>query len=385
MSIFRYIETGPIDYWTGHGYAVVIGDQRGTGMSEGEFALFGPAEQRDFYDTIEWIASRPWSTGKVSMIGESAYSVNQWLAAAQRPPHLTCALIYSGFTNLYHDAVYHGGVYSMGFLNFWSTDHLRASATIGGGTPPRPGGAAWVAMAHHPTVTRSGKRTFPQYGDRHEATGPFARRARLWRLLPDLTPEDQERAIEHEQPELTSEQPRKAGPPPHRQEAPPWPTSPLPDRRRCRRYVRGRRMGLAPLQGRGPGGRVPGIPAAPGRAPVGQGPHRTPVHVLAVPADRDAGRPRRAGSGHPGGEAAHPMTPTPHTEEVSTMTTLIAAAVVLTATAAAICAHRARTAQRQLSREQAVAADRRCAPPRRVPLKDRLRTVRQTQDAHAAL
>ncbi|MBT1185379.1 hypothetical protein HET69_15525, partial [Streptomyces sp. CJ_13] len=42
------------------------------------------------------------------------------------------ALIYSGFTDLYHDAVYHGGVYSMGFLNFWSTDHLRASATIGG-------------------------------------------------------------------------------------------------------------------------------------------------------------------------------------------------------------------------------------------------------------
>lgn len=39
------------------------------------------------------------------------------------------------------------------------------------------------------------------------------------------------------------------------------------------------------------------------------------------------------------------MTPTPHKEEVSTMTSLIAAAVVLAATAAAaVCAHRARTA-----------------------------------------
>ncbi|WP_329312253.1 CocE/NonD family hydrolase [Streptomyces sp. NBC_01278] len=140
VPMFRFIETGPLDYWTGHGYAVVVGDQRGTGRSEGQFELFGPAEQRDFYDTIEWIASRFWSTGKVSMIGESAYSVNQWLAAAQRPPHLTCTLIYSGFTDAYHDAVYHGGVYSMGFLNFWSTDNLRAGATIGGGTPPRPGG-----------------------------------------------------------------------------------------------------------------------------------------------------------------------------------------------------------------------------------------------------
>ncbi|WP_042370983.1 CocE/NonD family hydrolase [Streptacidiphilus neutrinimicus] len=140
LPAFRFIETGPLDYWTGHGYAVVVGDQRGTGRSAGRFELFGPAEQRDLYDTIEWIAARPWSTGKVSMIGESAYSVNQWLAAAQRPPHLTCALVYNGFTNLYHDAVYHGGVYSMGFLNFWSTDHIRASATIGGGIPPRPGG-----------------------------------------------------------------------------------------------------------------------------------------------------------------------------------------------------------------------------------------------------
>lgn len=74
------------------------------------------------------------------MIGESAYSLNQWLAAARRPPHLTCALIYNGFTNLYQDAVYHGGIYSMGFLNSWSTDLVRAGAAIGGGVPPRPGG-----------------------------------------------------------------------------------------------------------------------------------------------------------------------------------------------------------------------------------------------------
>ncbi|MFE6847292.1 CocE/NonD family hydrolase [Streptomyces sp. NPDC057686] len=61
----------PLAYWTGHGYAVVVGDQRGTGRSEGPFELFGLAEQRDFYDTIEWIASRPWPTGKVSMIGRA--------------------------------------------------------------------------------------------------------------------------------------------------------------------------------------------------------------------------------------------------------------------------------------------------------------------------
>ena len=36
-------------------------------------------------------------------------------------------------TDLYRDAVYHGGVFSMGFWNFWTTDNLRASTTIGAG------------------------------------------------------------------------------------------------------------------------------------------------------------------------------------------------------------------------------------------------------------
>ncbi|MFF0061015.1 CocE/NonD family hydrolase [Streptomyces sp. NPDC005279] len=89
VSIFRYIEPGPIDHWTGHGYAVVIGDQRGTGRSEGEFELFGPAEQRDFHDTIEWIASRPWSTGKVSMTGKSARPEIRLLGPGRSPPHPT--------------------------------------------------------------------------------------------------------------------------------------------------------------------------------------------------------------------------------------------------------------------------------------------------------
>jgi hypothetical protein len=57
-------------------------------------------------------------------------------------PCLACVLIYNAFTNLYRDAMYHGGIFSMGFFNFWTVDNVRASAAIGGGTPPRPGGVA---------------------------------------------------------------------------------------------------------------------------------------------------------------------------------------------------------------------------------------------------
>ena len=140
-AVFRFRETGPIEWWVDEcGYAYVLADQRGTGKSEGHFELFSRREARDSYDTIEWIAAQDWCTGKVSMIGESGYSVNQWNAIATRPPHLACSVIYNGFTDLYRDAIYHGGIFSMGFYNFWTVDNVRASATIGTGVTPRPGG-----------------------------------------------------------------------------------------------------------------------------------------------------------------------------------------------------------------------------------------------------
>ncbi|MEU9178374.1 CocE/NonD family hydrolase [Streptomyces sp. NPDC048550] len=83
VPMFRFIETGPMDYWTGHGYAVVIGDQRGTGRSEGEFELVGPAEQRDFHDTIEWIATRSTTAGSTPW-GSSTPGRPTWSAPAPR-------------------------------------------------------------------------------------------------------------------------------------------------------------------------------------------------------------------------------------------------------------------------------------------------------------
>lgn len=72
------------------GYAVVIQDVRGRFASEGEwrresmFTLEGP----DGYDSIEWIASQPWSDGNVGMAGASYLAGLQWAAAMETPPHL---------------------------------------------------------------------------------------------------------------------------------------------------------------------------------------------------------------------------------------------------------------------------------------------------------
>jgi len=69
------------------GYAVVVQDVRGRYASDGEFTPYRN-EGRDGYDTIEWAAAQPWSTGEVGTFGLSYPGAVQWLAAVESPPHL---------------------------------------------------------------------------------------------------------------------------------------------------------------------------------------------------------------------------------------------------------------------------------------------------------
>ena len=85
------------------GYALVIQNTRGRYNSEGSFYTFRH-EADDGYDTVEWAAAQPWSSGKVGMHGGSYVGATQWLAAASRPPHLT-AIFPSITSNDYYDCL----------------------------------------------------------------------------------------------------------------------------------------------------------------------------------------------------------------------------------------------------------------------------------------
>ena len=106
-----------------HGYAVVIQDTRGRFASEGQFYPF-LNEMDDGYDTVEWCASQPWSTGKVGMFGRSYVGATQWLAALARPPSL--AAIVPGITaSDYHEGwTYQGGALQWGFAVSWTLSQL---------------------------------------------------------------------------------------------------------------------------------------------------------------------------------------------------------------------------------------------------------------------
>src|SRR3954464_14860666 len=54
---------GIAQYFAGHGYAFITQDVRGRNDSDGTFVPFAN-EGPDGYDTIEWLATQPWCSGK---------------------------------------------------------------------------------------------------------------------------------------------------------------------------------------------------------------------------------------------------------------------------------------------------------------------------------
>ena len=71
-------------YFAAEGYAVVVQDVRGKGLSDGDYRD-GHQEPNDGYDSIEWIATQDWSNGRVCMMGLSYLGWVQWLAVKAQP------------------------------------------------------------------------------------------------------------------------------------------------------------------------------------------------------------------------------------------------------------------------------------------------------------
>ncbi|GAA1826787.1 CocE/NonD family hydrolase [Pseudonocardia ailaonensis] len=116
---FMTWETVDPETWVPWGYAVVRVDSRGAGRSPGRLDIFSPREVRDYHDAIEWAGTQPWSTGKVGLNGISYYAINQWLVAAQQPPHLAAMIPWEGAADFYRDWARHGGIMSNGFTETW--------------------------------------------------------------------------------------------------------------------------------------------------------------------------------------------------------------------------------------------------------------------------
>ena len=105
-------------YFARRGYVFVYQDIRGRHESEGKWEPFRD-DINDGYDTIEWAAKQPWSTGKVGMQGGSYLGHVQWRAAMATPPHLTTIFPLVASTSLYHDWITRNGGWRLSFNFGW--------------------------------------------------------------------------------------------------------------------------------------------------------------------------------------------------------------------------------------------------------------------------
>ena len=94
------------------GFVVCAENFRGAGKSEGTwvgYRALGWGELRDGYDTVEWLAAQPWSTGKIGTFGSSQAGFAQNFLAVAQPPHLVAQYMIDTGLSLYQEGYRIGG------------------------------------------------------------------------------------------------------------------------------------------------------------------------------------------------------------------------------------------------------------------------------------
>ena len=155
---------------------------RGRYGSDGDFVPY-LHEGRDGYDTIEWAAAQPWSTGEIGTFGLSYPGAVQWLAAVESPPHLKAmvpAMTFSTPRNFF----YAGGVWDLSWIA-WIWDNIAPDTRARRDLPgPRSGREARAARSKFEpplTVPAAADRRFPSSGRSRPTTSSGWRTGRAIR------------------------------------------------------------------------------------------------------------------------------------------------------------------------------------------------------------
>jgi uncharacterized protein len=94
------------------GYVVVNVNFRGAQLSEGTwmgYRALGWGRHKDGYDSCEWLASQPWSNGRIGSFGNSQAGFAQNFLAVTQPPHLMAQYMVDTSLSLFHEGYRMGG------------------------------------------------------------------------------------------------------------------------------------------------------------------------------------------------------------------------------------------------------------------------------------
>jgi putative CocE/NonD family hydrolase len=111
------------DYYASHGYLTVVQNTRGRFGSAGVFYPF-VYEGLDGHDAIEWAAQLPGANGRVGTFGQSYGALSQYLAAAQRPPHLVTCIPISAYLGAFENYWYQRGALELN----WTLSYFLSMA-----------------------------------------------------------------------------------------------------------------------------------------------------------------------------------------------------------------------------------------------------------------
>ncbi len=126
-------------YFPSHGYAEIVVDVRGTGSSEGYWTSFGPPEQQDSVQLVQWAAHRPFSNGTIGLAGVSYSAINQFLTVEQPGTSAVKAIFpIVPMSDAYRDVTFAGGNTDTGFIPLWLglVTSLGAAPTDDAATQP---------------------------------------------------------------------------------------------------------------------------------------------------------------------------------------------------------------------------------------------------------
>jgi len=152
-----------------HGYAAVYQDCRGRHGSEGEDHVYGD-DAPDGYDLLEWVASEPWSNGRVGLSGSSAAATTALAAASQRHPSVGAFFTQVGGSSIYDDVVYEGDSIELERLWLWVANNIpglsashRAAVQARLGLDPEAFDAAARAARERYTALDGARHERPPY------------------------------------------------------------------------------------------------------------------------------------------------------------------------------------------------------------------------------
>jgi len=108
------------EYFTSHGYAMLVLDVRGTGASFGVWQFpWEPVSVPDTYNIIDWVVQQPWSDGQVAGYGLSYPGNCAELLLATEHPAVKAVVPQFNHPDPYADIGFPGGLLNERFVHAW--------------------------------------------------------------------------------------------------------------------------------------------------------------------------------------------------------------------------------------------------------------------------